>query len=129
MHIEHKPITHESCKDSGLALVLICLLCFMAWDWSPLLILAVLFLLLVMTFPGLFRPFAKLWFAFSTLLGTIVSKVILAVLFFFLVTPVGLVRRIIGKDAMQLRGWKKNRTSVFRTREHEFCAKDLETPY
>ena len=122
-------ITAEKCKDSGLALVLICLICFLVWDQPYLLVLAIVFLLVAMTYPPIFKPFARVWFALSTALGTVVSKVILAVLFYGLVLPVGLVRRALGKDAMRINCWKRGSESVFRTRDHRFVAADLDHPY
>ena len=77
----------------------------------------------------LFQPFARVWFALSIFLGTIVSKVILAILFYTMVLPVGLVRRAMGKDSMQLKAWKQGEDSVFRVREHVFQKGDLEHPY
>ena len=64
-------ITVEKCKDSGLALVLICLLAYQAWKLPVLMGLAIVFLLVAMTYPIIFQPFAKLWFGLSMLLGTI----------------------------------------------------------
>lgn len=122
-------LTSEKCKDSGLALVLICLICFLVWESPTLLALAIAFLVVAMTYPPIFTPFARFWFAFSTALGTVVSKIILSVLFFGMVLPVGLVRRLMGKDAMQLKGWKQGRASVFRQRDHKFTAADLANPY
>ncbi len=46
-----------------------------------------------------------------------------------LVLPVGLVRRLLGKDSMRIKSWKKGKESVFRVRDHRFSAKDLEHPY
>jgi Saxitoxin biosynthesis operon protein SxtJ len=122
-------ITPEKCKDAGLALVLICLLCYQAWKLPFLMLLAILFLLIAMTYPPLFKPFARCWFALSTALGTVISKLILAILFFLLVFPVGLMRRVLGKDAMRIKAWKKGGGSVFRVRDHRFSTTDLETPY
>jgi len=122
-------ITPEKCKDAGLALVLICLLCYQAWKLPFLMLLAILFLLVAMTYPPIFKPFAKLWFGLSTALGTVVSKIILTLLFFLLVFPVGLLRKVMGKDTMQIRAWKKGEESVFRVRDHQFSAEDLENPF
>jgi hypothetical protein len=99
------------------------------WKQPFLVLLAIAFLLVAMTYPPIFKPFARFWFAFSTALGTVVSKIILTVLFFVMVLPVGLVRRIIGKDSMQIKGWKKGKQSVFRVKDHRFTANDLEHPY
>lgn len=129
MQADGKKITVEKCKDSGLALVLICLICFQVWKLEILMILAIVFLVVAMTYPLIFQPFAKLWFGLSTLLGTVVSKIVLAILFFTVVYPIALIRKAMGKDSMRIRAWKKGSESVFRTREHRFTAKDLEHPY
>jgi multisubunit Na+/H+ antiporter MnhG subunit len=70
-----------------------------------------------------------LWFGLSHLLGAVVSRIILTLLFFLLVTPVGLVRRWVGADSLQLKKWKKDRGSVFVVREGTILPKDLENPY
>ena len=129
MKPEHKNISKEMCKDSGLALVLICLISFQIWKLQFLILLAIAFLLVAMTYPPIFKPFARLWFGLSTALGTVVSKIILSVVFYTVVLPVGLIRRALGKDAMKTKIWKKDNSSVFRRREHRFSAKDLEHPY
>jgi hypothetical protein len=129
MKTENKTITVEQCKDSGLALVLICLICFQIWKLPVMSLLAIIFLVAAMTYPPLFKPFGKVWFKLSTAIGTVVSKIILTVLFFVMVFPVGLVRRLMGKDSMQITNWKKGQGSVFRVRNHRFTAKDLEHPY
>ena len=129
MKTDNKTITVEKCKDSGLALVLISLICYQVWKMEILILLAIIFLVVAMTYPPIFKPFARFWFALSTALGTVVSKVILSVLFFVIVMPIGLARRVLGKDSMQIKGWKKGKESVFRVRDHRFKAKDLEHPY
>ena len=126
---DSKTITVEKCKDSGLALVLISLICYQVWKLDVLIILAMIFLIIAMTYPLIFQPFARFWFWLSTALGTVVSKIILTVLFFVIVLPIGLIRRAMGKDSMRMKIWKKGSQSVFRVREHRFAAKDMEHPY
>ena len=125
----NKKLSTENCKDSGLALVLICLICYQVWKLQIFILLAIIFLVIAMTYPLIFKPFAKCWFALSTALGTVVSKIILSILFFVIVMPIGLIRRILGKDSMRLKEWKKSSDSVFRQRNHHFEPKDLEHPY
>ncbi|MFA5516556.1 MAG: hypothetical protein WDA20_09745 [Desulfuromonadales bacterium] len=126
---KHNELTAEKCKDAGLALVLLGLICYHFWP-SPLIMLSTIVLLLAaMTWPLIFWPFAKFWFALSSLLGAVVSKILLTVLFILLVLPVGLIRRAAGKDAMRKKSWKQGNGSVFRLREHDFSARDLEHPY
>lgn len=116
-------------KDAGLALTLICLLFAYFRGSQTGLLLAIVILVLAMSIPAVFGPFAKVWFGFSHILGEWMSKAILTVLFIALVIPVGLVRRAMGKDAMRLNEWQKGTRSVFRERKHTFTGADLEKPY
>jgi len=129
MQPDHKKLTVENCKDAGLALVLICLICYQVWKLEIFILLAIIFLVVAMTYPLIYQPFARFWFALSTALGTVVSKIILTILFFVIVLPIGLIRRLLGKDSMKIKIWKKGEGSVFREREHRFAAKDMEHPY
>jgi hypothetical protein len=129
MQPDNKKLTIEKCKDSGLALVLICLIGYQVWKLPILILLAIASLVVAMTWPPVFQPFARFWFGLSTTLGTVVSKILLTVLFFVLVLPVGLARRALGRDSMRINSWKKGKESVFRVRNHRFEAKDLEHPY
>lgn len=122
-------LTRERCKDAGLALVLIGLIAYGITPAPLIFALTVACLLIAMTVPAVFSPFARLWYGFSFALGNVMSKILLALLFLILVVPVGIVRRGLGKDAMQRRCWKSDESSVFRIREHEFSPEDLKHPY
>jgi hypothetical protein len=70
-----------------------------------------------------------LWFALSHFLGSIVSKILLSLLFFTIVTPIGLVRRLAGADSLKLKKWRTGSTSSFTDRNQTYSAEDLERPY
>lgn len=116
-------------RDTVLALVLILLLLFFFIRETAILYAMAAVLVLGMTVPRLFAPLARLWFGFSHALGFVMSRLLMGILFFGLVTPVGLFRRLLGKDVLALRQWKKGRTSVFTRRDHVISASDLERPY
>jgi hypothetical protein len=121
--------TKDQARDTGMAMVLICLL-LAYWGRRPLFLpLAIILLLVTMAWPPAFRPLAALWFGLSHVMGNLVSKIVLSILFFALVTPVGLIRRWSGKDALQLRQWKKDTGSVFVERQGAIQEKDLLNPY
>ena len=122
-------ISASQCKDSGLALVLISLNLAVAISPKYFLPFGIAFLVVTMTVPNIYKPFAMVWFGFSHALGTVVSRILLTFLFFALVTPVGLFRRALGKDAMQVKSWKNGQTSVFHNRDHLFKRQDLNNPY
>lgn len=122
-------ITSRQAKDTGLAMVLICLLAGQFWNHPKLFMVAIVLLLIDMIVPGLYRPVATVWLGLSTILGTIMSRVILTIIFFILVTPIGLVRRAFGKDTLMLNKWKQGERSVFQNRDHLYESKEIEKPY
>jgi len=121
--------TPEQSRDTGLALTLLCLIIVHFWQAYRLVPLAMVLLVVTMVWPRAFQPLAGLWFGLAHLLGTIMSSVILTVLFFGLVTPIGLIRRVFGADALQLKKWKKNQDSVFAVRADLVKKQDLQAPY
>ena len=124
------PITLAQSRDTGMALVLLCLISFVAFDRPPGLVVAALVLQVVtMTVPGVFRPAAVIWLGLSHLLGAVMSRVLLGAVYFALVTPVGLLRRALGKDDLRLRSFGTGDDSVLATRDHTFVPADLERPY
>jgi len=119
----------EEAKDTGLAMVLIFLLFTYFTNNYQFLNVSILLLLITMIWPGFFGPLSFIWFGLSRFLGTIVSNIILTFLFFLLVTPIGLIRRISGADSLYLNQWKKNEQSVFKVRNYKNTEKDLEKPF
>ena len=64
---------------------------------------AILFFVIAITFPSLLGPFNRAWFKFGLLLGQAVNPVILGLVFFLVVTPIGISRRLLGKDSLHLK--------------------------
>ncbi len=75
--------------------------------WS--FILSIVFLILGLLNSKILTPLNSLWFKFGLLLGKIVSPIIMLIIFFFVVTPIGLFMRLIGKDLLRLR-FNKNKS-------------------
>jgi saxitoxin biosynthesis operon SxtJ-like protein len=125
----NRPITKDQSKDTGMAMVLLLLLASGAFKREVLVMVAIIVLLVDMTIPRFFRPIAVLWLGFSHLLGTIVSKILLTLVFFGVVTPIGLARKLLGFDSLKLRGFKSGDDSVMIVRNHIFTGKDIEKPY
>jgi hypothetical protein len=75
--------------------------------WSVAFSLA--FLIITIVRPKLFNFFNKLWIEFGILLGKIVSPIVMGIIFLFVVTPVGIVVKILKKDIMSL----KKKTSSY----------------
>lgn len=116
-------------KDTGMAIVLILLVMFLWLENILFAKLSLVALIVNMTFPILFHPIAVLWFALSIFLGTIVSRIFLTIIYFVLVTPVGLLRKLLRRDSLQLRQFKKSNKSVMIERNVEFTKEHLDNPY
>lgn len=121
--------TPEQAKDTGMAMVLICLLLGYFGKFPKFLGVSIVLLLLTMAWPKAFRPMAGLWFGLSHLMGQVVSKIVLTLAFFLIVTPIGVIRRLMGADSLQLKKWKQGNASVFVERQGALQDKDLLNPY
>ena len=69
--------------------------------WS--LIVSFIFLILGLINSKILTPLNKIWFKFGILLGKIVSPIVMGVIFFFVVTPIGLIMRLFKKDLLNLK--------------------------
>ena len=69
--------------------------------WS--LVVSIIFLLLGLINSKILNPFNKLWFKFGIFLGKIISPLIMAIIFFLVVTPIGLLMRLLNKDLLNLK--------------------------
>ncbi len=67
--------------------------------WS--LVISIIFFILGVINSKLLTPLNKLWFKFGILLGSIVSPIIMGVVYFAVVTPIGVLMRLLGKDLLK----------------------------
>ena len=70
-------------------------------NWS--LIISLIFLVLGLLKSKILSPLNKLWFKFGILLGKIVSPIIMGIIFFLVVTPIGFIMKMLGKDLLNLK--------------------------
>ena len=69
--------------------------------WS--LIVSLIFLILGLINSNILTPLNKIWFKFGIFLGKIISPVIMGIIFFLVVTPIGSIMRLMGKDVLSLK--------------------------
>lgn len=124
-------ISKDQSKDTGMVCTLICLLLALYFKDFTLQFMAAAMSILVINIvvPILFKPLAWIWFGIALVLGSVMSKVILSLLYIIMIIPVGFIRMILGKDSLYLKKWKKGGAYVFHIRDHTFTAKDIEHPY
>ena len=116
-------------RDTGMAMTLLLLIIMLFTKNLQLVVPAIVVLVLTMTWPMAFAPLSRLWFGLSHLMGAVVSRVLLTAIFFLIATPIGLLRRLAGKDSMKRKAWRQGSSSVFTERSHTYSAEDLERPY
>ena len=76
--------------------------------WS--LIISLIFLILGIANSKLLTPLNKIWFKFGIFLGNFIAPIVMGFVFFFVVTPTGLIMKILGKDLLNL---KKNNNKTY----------------
>ena len=69
--------------------------------WS--IIISLVFLILGLTNSKILNPLNKLWFKFGILLGKIISPLVMGIIFFLVVTPIGILMKLLKKDLLNLK--------------------------
>ena len=84
---------------------------------------SLLFLILGLLNSKVLTPLNMLWFKFGMLIGSIVAPIVMAVIFFFVVTPTGFVMRIFGKDLLSTK-FKSNLNTYWIKRKKDLGTMD-----
>tara|TARA_Y100000768_G_C23710262_1_gene555434 strand:+ start:308 stop:688 length:381 start_codon:yes stop_codon:yes gene_type:complete len=72
-----------------------------------LIIISIIFLILGILNSKLLSPLNSLWIKFGELLGKIIAPVVMAIIYFFILTPISLIVRLFGKDLLGLKFTKQ----------------------
>jgi multisubunit Na+/H+ antiporter MnhG subunit len=73
---------------------------------------ALLLLIPAAVSPSVLRPLNKIWMTFAIILGWFMTRVILSILFYFVLTPIGWIAKIIGKEFLDI-NWKRKSDSYW----------------
>jgi hypothetical protein len=71
-----------------------------------------------LTIPIILKPIYLIWMVFATILGWIMTHVILSLLFYIIFTPIGLILRLFGKQFLVLK-WDKAQESYWNIRNEQ----------
>ena len=75
-----------------------------------LIIISIIFLILGLLNSKLLSPLNSFWIKFGELLGKIIAPIVMAVIYFFILTPISLIVRLFGKDLLSLKFSKQIKT-------------------
>ena len=106
-----------------IGVILLIIAGFLFWkekeSFQILLTFGVTLCILGIAIPFILKPIYWVWMIFATILGWIMTRVILNLLFYIIITPIGLTLRFFGKQFLELR-WDKSKESYwnYRTIKH-----------
>jgi hypothetical protein len=78
--------------------------------------LALAFGVIALVAPSALSPLKRVWMRFGLLLGKVISPLVMAVLLYLVVTPVGLLQKLFGRDALQLK-WDREAKTYWQFRQ------------
>jgi hypothetical protein len=68
------------------------------------------------------KPIYRVWMTFANIIGWIMTRVVLVVLYYLVVMPIGIAARLFGKEFLELK-WERTQTSYWNPRETETIEK------
>ncbi len=92
------------------------------WPW----ILAAVLWVPALLYPGILHPVYKGWMKFGAVVGFINTRIILGILFYLIIMPVGLIMRLIGHDPMRR---KHSSSPTYRVKSENNPVKNMEKPF
>ena len=94
-----------------------------AWPW----LLAVVFILWALISPLTLKCIYKLWMQFGLIMNRITTPLLLGIVYYLLITPMGLVMRMCGRDVMQLKAEPEKQS--YRKQSQHRSKETLERPF
>ena len=79
-------------------------------SYELIILLGILFIGLGLGMPIILKPFYLVWMNFAVVLGWLMTRLILGLLFYIVVSPIGLISRLFGKEFLELKNILFNRS-------------------
>ena len=120
--IKNISTTKKDIKNFGFLIggILVIISLFLIWkdiaSYKIIMPIGVIFILFGKFLPTILKPIYLAWMTFAVILGWIMTRVILAILFYLIVTPIGLIGRIFGAKYLNL-SWNDNVKSYWDKRD------------
>ena len=127
-------ITKEEIRKFGIVIGSILLIIGVILLWKrniyyPILMIMGIFLFVGgLSIPIILKPIYIIWMIFATIMGWLMTRFILSLLFYGLITPISLIARLMGKKFIYLR-WDKINNSYWNYRSNKVQNVDYEKQY
>jgi hypothetical protein len=107
-----KAIDKIKCFEMAVLSAILCLGFDYLFTLNILKYIAIIVLLSVFIYPLIFKPIVYVLLQISAFMGYFISKFVLLLVFYLLITPIGSVRRIMGFDDLNIKGFKNDSLSA-----------------
>jgi hypothetical protein len=127
-------ITKEEIRKFGIVIGIILLIIGVILLWKrniyyPILMIIGIFLFVGgLSIPIILKPIYIIWMIFATIMGWLMTRFILSLLFYGLITPISLIAGLMGKNFIYLR-WDKINNSYWNYRSNKVQNVDYEKQY
>jgi membrane protein implicated in regulation of membrane protease activity len=122
-------ISKQNFYETGLILLFVDLL----WIYHDFhnfqVIIGIVLVVILLLVPKIFFPLSWILIFCGKLLNWLIPPIILAVVFYLVVTPVSILRRLFSKDSLKITEFKKDKNSLFSVRNKLFKKEDILHPY
>ena len=117
--IKKIPLDRKSLRNFGLLMALVLLLAggwlwwksAVAWPWA---LGAAAFLAMIgLTVPASLKPFYKGWMILALMMGWVMTRVVLALVYYLVLTPIGFLGRVFGEQFLQLKLKRSGETTSY----------------
>ena len=109
--------------ETILVFIGVCVVLFWIYNKKIFLLVSLLLILLSLTSEAAVNKISSAWLKFSELLGKVMSRIILSVVYYVILVPIAFLFRLTGKDQLQL---KKSKNSYYLERNHQYTKSDVE---
>lgn len=116
-------ISKHQCRDFAIVAALVTAIIAATTDCHGALPTTIVLLLLAAIVPKIFHPMAWVWFKIARILEKGASAILLTMVYYFVVCPVGIVRRLTGKAPTHSK--QDDTESYFRTEDKTYTSEDL----
>lgn len=127
--IKQQKLSEKQIQESGIVFI-ICLLIIDHFVYPIPFVFTLFLLFIVLIKPLFYKPFAIAWFFLAEMLGSQVPKIILTIVFYLIVCPVGMIINLFKENQMRLsRKQMESKSTAFISREHKYTIADIEKPF
>ena len=115
-----------------IGIILLIITGFLFWkgkeSFQIFLTIGVVLCVLGVAIPVILKPIYWIWMIFATILGWVMTRVILGLLYFIIITPIGLIPRLFGKQFLDLR-FDKSIDTYWNYRKTQLISSDYEKQF